>query len=51
MIDFINIDFNKSISLIQKNKIIIDTKWELVRLGDITEVKNGGTPSSSNQTY
>jgi type I restriction-modification system DNA methylase subunit len=51
MIDFINVDFNKSINLIQKNKIIIKTKWDLVRLGDITEVKNGGTPNTNNPSY
>jgi type I restriction-modification system DNA methylase subunit len=51
MIDFINIDFNKSINLIQKNKIIIETKFNLVRLGDITEVKNGGTPDTNNPSY
>ena len=51
MIDFINVDFNKSINLIQKNKVLIKTKWNLVRLGDITEVKNGGTPDTNNPAY
>jgi type I restriction enzyme M protein len=51
MIDFFNVDFNKSINLIQKNKIIIETKWDLVRLGDIAEVKNGGTPDTNNPAY
>jgi type I restriction enzyme M protein len=51
MIDFINVDFNKSINLIQKNKVLIKTKWNLVRLGDITEVKSGGTPDTNNPAY
>ncbi|MBS1781040.1 MAG: restriction endonuclease subunit S [Bacteroidetes bacterium] len=51
MIDFMNVDFNKAINLVQKNKIIIDTKWKLERLGDITEIKNGGTPDTNNPAY
>ncbi len=51
MIDFVNVDFNKAINLIQKNKIIIETKWDLVRLGDATDVKNGGTPDTNTPAY
>lgn len=51
MIDFSTVDFNKKINLIQKNKVIIKTKWDLVRLGDITDVKNGGTPDTNNPSY
>jgi len=51
MIDFSTVDFNKKINLIQKNKVIIKTKWDLVRLGDITDVKNGGTPDTNNPSF
>jgi type I restriction-modification system DNA methylase subunit len=51
MIDFNNVDFNKAINLIQKNKIKIDTKWDLVKLGSVADVKNGGTPDTNNPSY
>lgn len=52
MLDFKRVDFSKSISL-TPNRVSfeIDTVWDLVRLGDVVDVKIGGTPSRSNSNY
>jgi type I restriction-modification system DNA methylase subunit/restriction endonuclease S subunit len=41
LLDFSRKDFNKAISLTQKKKVEIESKWELVKLGDIAEIKKG----------
>lgn len=51
MLDFSRKDFNKSFSLSAKRKIVIDTKWDLVKLGEIADIQSGGTPSSTVNEY
>lgn len=49
--DFTSFDFNKRIKLSKKEEIIINTKWPLKKLGDITNIYNGGTPSTTIKEY
>lgn len=51
MLDFSRKTFDKAISLTIKKSVEIETKWELVKLGDVCEVLIGGTPSRKIQTY
>ncbi len=51
MLDFTRIDFKKAISLNPKQNIDIETKWDKVKLGEVAEVKNGGTPDTENHDY
>lgn len=51
MLDFSRPDFSKSISLTPKKSIKIKSKWTLSKLGEIAEVKNGGTPDTNNPNY
>lgn len=51
MLDFSRKDFNKVISLTAKKSLIVETKWDLVKLGDIAEIQSGGTPSSEIAEY
>ena len=48
LLDFGRVNFNKAISLNAKKKSEIESKWELVKLGDVCELKAGGTPLRSN---
>jgi len=41
ILDFSRKDFNKAFSLSPKKNIVIDTKWELVRLGEVAEIQKG----------
>lgn len=43
--------FEKTISTNFKKKVTIDTKWNLVKLGDVTEILNGGTPDTKDPAY
>lgn len=43
MLDFEKTDFKKIISTTPKQNIQIETKWDLVRLGDVVEPKGGNT--------
>ncbi|APA83347.1 N-6 DNA methylase [Francisella tularensis] len=43
MLDFEKTDFKKIISTTPKQNIQIETKWDLVRLGDIADPKGGNT--------
>ena len=45
MLDFSRTDFNKAISLSPKQNDI-DTKWELVKLGEMAEIVAGQSPKS-----
>ena len=52
MLDFGRKEFSKSFSLSPARRgVTIDTKWELVKLDDIAEIKNGGTPDTDNSQY
>ena len=48
---FDRVDFEKNISLAVKKKVKYNGKWELVKLGDVAEIFNGGTPDTRNQKY
>ena len=41
LLDFSRKDFNKAFSLTPKKDIKIETKWELVKLGDVCDLQNG----------
>lgn len=51
MLDFSRATFNKAISLTPKENITIETKWALVKLGDVCDVLIGGTPSRAESRY
>ena len=51
MLDFTRIDFNKVINLNPKQNTDIETQWELVKLGEVVGVRNGGTPNTKNPDY
>ena len=51
MLDFSRKDFNKVISLTSKKSLIVETKWDLVKLGDVADIQSGGTPSSEIAEY
>ena len=51
MLDFSRTDFNKAINLNPQQNTDIETQWPLVKLGEIVEVKNGGTPDTTNSDY
>jgi type I restriction enzyme M protein len=40
ILDFSRTDFNKAFSLTPKKSVVIESKWELVRLGDIVDRNN-----------
>ncbi len=46
LLDFSRKDFDKHISLSVKKDVNIETKWELVKLGDVCEVIAGQSPES-----
>ena len=46
MLDFSRREFNKAISLTPKKSFSIDSKWELVKLGDIATIIAGQSPNS-----
>ena len=41
MLTFDRVDFEKEISLSVKKKVKIESKWEVVNIGDVSKVKNG----------
>lgn len=51
MLDFSRVSFNKQITLSPKKNTIIQSKWDLVKLGEICELKAGGTPLRSNNLF
>lgn len=51
MLDFNRKDFNKQINLTANKKNIIETQWPLINLGEVVDVKIGGTPSRDNSSY
>lgn len=51
MLNFERVDFAKTVSLAFKKKTIIESRWKLVRLGDIAEISGGGTPDTNIEDY
>lgn len=51
MLTFDRIDFEKNISLSAKKKVKIESKWDIVRIGQICETSSGGTPLSGKPEY
>ena len=49
MLDLREVDFNTIVSLTPKREIEIKTKWELVRLGDVSKLVRGVTYSKKDQ--
>ena len=49
MLDFSRTDFNKAISLNPKQIIDIETKWELVKLGEVVETQYGYTATARDE--
>lgn len=48
MMTFDRVEFEKNISLSVKKKVKIESKWELVKIGDLSkEIINGSTPSKN----
>lgn len=51
MLDFSRKELSKQLSLTPKRITKIESKWDLVKLGDIVDVKIGGTPPRENSSY
>ncbi len=51
MLDFTRTDFNKALAINTKKKIVVESKWEMVKLGDICILKAGGTPSRDKNDF
>lgn len=51
LIDFRKLVFEKTISLGVKKKVQIHSKWNLVKLGQVCNIKIGGTPSRDESSY
>ncbi len=54
LVDMLTFDrsvFEKNISTNVKKKVTIDTKWDLVKLGEVAEILNGGTPDTKISAY
>ena len=48
MMTFDRVDFEKNISLAIKKKVKIESRWEIVKIGEIAETQYGFTEKSSN---
>ena len=51
LLDFSRKDFNKGFSLTPKKNKIVESKWDLVKLGEVSEIIIGGTPSRDKSEY
>ncbi|HOE38918.1 MAG TPA: restriction endonuclease subunit S [Bacteroidales bacterium] len=51
LFSFNRVNFEKNISLTFKNIKTIETKWDLVKLGNVCKILSGGTPNTKNQQY
>ncbi|MFH1613228.1 MAG: restriction endonuclease subunit S [bacterium] len=49
LIDFERISFEKIINTNSSKKIKIESKWNLVKLGDIADIQSGGTPDTNDK--
>jgi type I restriction enzyme M protein len=50
-LDFSRTEFEKQINLSIKETVPKNLKWDMVRLGEITEIYNGGTPDTNKPEY
>ena len=50
LIDFTRKEFTKQINLTPIKKTTIETQWEVKNLGDVVDVKIGGTPARDNSS-
>ncbi len=44
LIDWNKVDFDKAINLEGYRKVLVESKWPLVKLGEICRIESGGTP-------
>lgn len=51
LVDFTKLAFEKAIALGVKKKVQLSSKWDLVKLSQITNIKIGGTPSRNESSY
>jgi len=51
MLDFSRVTFEKQIALIAKGSVTVQSRWPLVKIGDVSEIKNGGTPDTNTPAY
>ncbi len=51
MLDFDRSAFSKQMTLTPKKEILIESQYDLHRLGDLVDIKIGGTPSRANDNY
>jgi len=51
LIEFNQVDFEKIIKTSIGRKNRIESKWEIIKLGNVCEIKIGGTPSRANAEY
>lgn len=51
MLDFKQSYFNAQIKTIKNNKIMISSNYPIKKLGEVVDVKIGGTPSRKNNTF
>lgn len=51
LIDFSRAIFDKSIKTSVTKKVVIESKYELVKLGDVAEIRIGGTPPRDKPEY
>lgn len=51
MLDFSRVTFEKQIAITTKRVVSTQGKWPLIKLGDVTDIKSGGTPSTNNKEF
>jgi type I restriction enzyme M protein len=51
LLDFSRITFEKQISLVRRKTVEVQSKWPIRAIGDLCDLKAGGTPSRSNSSY
>ena len=51
LLNFEKIEFEKIIKTHSSKKFSIQTKWKLTKIGEITEIQSGGTPSTNLKEY
>ena len=51
LLDFSRVIFEKQIALVLKSSVTIQSKWPLVALSEVADIKNGGTPDTNNPVF